>query len=229
MARIIYSGLVTSIRGSVGGTTFQNNAYGFTIKNKANIIRPNTSYQERQKVCFSKAVKAWSLMSPAQRDNWNSWAAAFPQFAKHNPSSVLSGYAAFVKYHALYFLGEGLDATVLTSPSFDPLAYDTVVPTLSNSLSILTLAQTWAIGDGSWKALRFISRPFLNAQNFAGTAPKYLDSVTSENDSGPITTLYTNLFGRIPADGENVFIEYQLYGVEFPQIPARTSFKVTVT
>lgn len=229
MARIIYSGLVTSIRGSVGGTTFQNNAYGFTIKNKANIIRPNTSYQERQKVCFSKAVKAWSLMSSAQRDTWNAWAAAFPQYSKHNPSAVLSGYAAFVKYHTIYFLGQGLGASVLTSPSFSPLVYDTVTPSLSNTLSILTLSETWVIGDASWMALRFISRPFLNAQNFAGTAPKFLDSVSSESDSGPITAPYISLFGRIPADGESVFLEYQLYGVDFPQIPARTSFKVTVT
>jgi len=34
MARIIYGAIGTEIRGKVGGTVFQGNKHGYTIKNK---------------------------------------------------------------------------------------------------------------------------------------------------------------------------------------------------
>ena len=68
MARITYSGLVTSIRGKVGGTVFQANAYGHTVKNSPNMVRPNTPDQQLSKVILSKAVKLWSEISQPERD-----------------------------------------------------------------------------------------------------------------------------------------------------------------
>ena len=76
MARIIYSALVTQIKGSVGGTTFQSNAYGFTIKNKASVVKPRTMLQERSKKFFASATGAWRKLSQTNRDTWVSWAAA---------------------------------------------------------------------------------------------------------------------------------------------------------
>ena len=139
MARIIYSGLVTSIRGSIGGTTFQNNAYGFTVKNKANMVKPNTVSQNLSKLVFSLAVKAWGTLTVANRANWDSWAATYPQFAKNNPSSVLSGFAVFVKQFANVLIGLGLSSTPTANPFFTLTALDTVTFVLHNTAGVLTL------------------------------------------------------------------------------------------
>jgi len=115
MARIVYSALIDNIRGSVGGTTFQKNAYGYTVKHKPNMIKPWTSDQLARQIAFSRAVKAWKQASTQTRNNWDSWAVTNPQYSKHNPNAVLSGFACFVKWHTQNFLdGAGY---VDTNPS----------------------------------------------------------------------------------------------------------------
>ena len=97
MARIIYSGLIESIRGSIAGTTFQANAYGYTIKKKPNIINPNTASQNLRKSYLAKAVRQWRSFIQATRDSWDTFASTYPQYSQHNPSAQLSGYAVFTK------------------------------------------------------------------------------------------------------------------------------------
>jgi hypothetical protein len=228
MARIIYSGLVTSIRGSIGGTTFQNNAYGFTVKNKANMVKPNTVPQNLSKLVFSLAVKAWGQLTTANRANWNSWAATYPQFAKNNPSSVLSGFAVFVKVYANMLIGFGLAQTPTANPFFTLTALDTVTFVLHNTAGVLTLNQTWVTNDGSWNTNLYLSRPFGDSQNFSGTSPKFIVASDSTTIGLNITAAYTAAFGALPAVGSVVFIDVQLYNTANGQVPAKSSQRLIV-
>jgi hypothetical protein len=211
MARIIYSGLVTSIRGSVGGTTFQNNAYGFTIKNKANMIIPNSQQQELRKLIFSLATKSWSSLTDAQRSNWDTYASTFPQFAKNNPSAQLSGFAIFVKWHAAWFLHSGLSASLDVAPALTATPLDTVSIELENHLGVLTLTPDWVIGDETWNVNYFISRPFQPSQNFSGSSPKFLIGSTNQDAAIIVTSQYLALYGSLPAVGSAVNIAIQLF------------------
>ena len=74
MARIIYSALVTAIRGSVGGTTFQQNQYGSTIKNKPKMIRPRSNQQEKRKIYMTAATQAWGNLTVNRRNAYNTYA-----------------------------------------------------------------------------------------------------------------------------------------------------------
>lgn len=229
MARIIYSGLVTSIRGSVGGTTFQNNAYGFTVKNKANMIRPNSAQQELRKLIFSKSVKAWGGLTTGQRNDWNAWAATYPQFAHNNPSSVLSGFAVFTKWHALNFLGFGLSVAIQTAPMYVTVPLDTVTYTLTLVGGVLTLNTNWVTEGEDWNVNISMSRPFLASQNFAGTSPRFVTSTSNTDDAIIITNDYLAIFGKLPSVGQSVFIDTQLFASSNGQVPAKTTIKVTVT
>jgi hypothetical protein len=193
------------------------------------MVRPNTAQQELRKLIFSKAVKAWGGLTTAQRNDWNAWAATYPQFAHNNPSSVLSGFAVFTKWHALAFLGFGLDFPILTSPDYTSIPLDTVTFTLSNAAGVLTLTTDWVIGDETWRANISISRPFLDSQNFAGTSAKFIVSTTSADNPMVITSQYLNIFGKLPVIGQSVFIDLQLFGDTNGQVPAKTTVKVTVT
>lgn len=229
MARIIYSGLVTSIRGSIGGTTFQNNAYGFTVKNKANMIRPNSIDQETRKIIFSSAVKNWSSMSQTFRDNWNTFAATFPQFSKHNVSSVLSGFAVFVKWHAAKYLGNPDYSFIDGVPSTAPVAMDSAVITITNAAGVLTLNSTWLVGDESWSVNYFVTRGFQAAQNFVGTAPKFMQVGTSITGSLVITVPYLAKFGALPAVGSTVIVALQLFDENGGKVLATSLQRITIT
>jgi hypothetical protein len=228
MARIIYSGLVTSIRGSIGGTTFQNNAYGFTVKNKANMVKPNTVAQNNAKLVFSLAVKAWSQLTSYDRSAWDSWAATNPQFAKNNPSSILSGFAVFVKSYANQLIGSGLATTPTASPDPNIVPLDTVSFVLHNSASVLTLHQAWVNNSGDWSTNMYMSRPFGDSQNFSGTSPRFIVCSDSTTTSLVITDAYLNVFGVLPNIGSIVFIDIQLYNTANGQVPAKSSQRLVV-
>lgn len=96
MARVIYGAIVTSIHGKVGGTVFQKNAYGHTVKNTPTMVRPNTALQQVSKGNIAVVSQIWRSLSSADKQTWISFAALFPQYSRHNPSSALSGYAVFM-------------------------------------------------------------------------------------------------------------------------------------
>lgn len=228
MARIIYSGLVTSIRGSIGGTTFQNNAYGFTVKNKANMVKPNSVSQNLAKLVFALAVKGWATLSIANRATWDSWAATYPQFAKNNPSSVLSGFAVFTKQFANMLIHDGLAAPPKLSCSFTIVTLDTVTLVLHSNAGVLTLNETWTINDGTWAVNVYMSRSFSETQNFSGSAPKFILASDNADKASIITTAYADLFGSLPQIGSIVFVNLQLFNINNGQVPAKSSQRLTV-
>lgn len=211
MARIIYSGLVTKISGSVGGTTFQANAYGFTVKNKANMIRPNTPSQNKAKIILSVCTKGWGSMTNAERLNWNTFAGVVPQYAKHNPSSVLSGFAAFVRWHTMFYQNQAISNPVTTNPNLTPPPLDTAVVSLTNAAGTLTLAPVFHLGTGDWLVNYSLSRPFSNSQNFIGTAVRNVAGDDTSSSSFIITAAYINAFGNVPNVGDNVAVQYTLF------------------
>lgn len=229
MARIIYSGIVTKISGSMGGTTFQSNAYGYTCKNKANMVKPNSEDQQLRKLILASATKNWSSMAQLGRDNWNTFAATFPQYSKHNTSAVLSGFAVFVKWHAAFYLGTGTFSFVDSAPTVAPSVMDTVVVTITNLAGVLTLHTAWAIGDESWNVNFFISRQFSKAQNFVGSSPRFIRMGTSTVESVPITALYLAKFGTIPPIGAIVNVNIQMFEESGGKVLATSTQRVTIT
>jgi len=223
MARIVYSALVTSIRGSIGGTTFQNNAYGFTIKNKPNVIRPNTPNQELRKLALSRAVKSWAGLSDAERSDWNTWAAANPQFAKHNQSSVLSGYAVFTRSMVFLMIGTGLSAVIVTAPSYTIIPLDTVTWTVSDAGQPFTITSDWVIGDGSLQALVYATRQFLGSQTFIGSAGRFIIELSTTDATTNIGSEYAAIFGREPALAESFWLSWVLYNPLNGQVFARSN------
>lgn len=229
MARITYSALVTEIKGSIGGTTFQSNAYGFTVKNKPNIVKPNTPLQKVQQVYFSAAAKLWASISQSTRDSWDTWASNNPQYAKNNPTSVLTGQAVFIKWNALYMLlvgsianpGNGLTQLIIT--------VDTAAVTLSRSGAVLTFAQNWTNNTDELYALWFLSRPFNDAQNFVGTTPRFVYASSNADDTTDIASVYSGIFGTLPAAGQVVNAEVRLIGQDNGQVFARQTYRVVVS
>lgn len=228
MARIIYGALATSIHGSVGGTTFQRNAYGHTIKNKNNMVDPNSTFQNTQKLILAKAVKAWGALTDAQRNTWNTFASAHPQFAKNNPSSQLSGYSVYVRRNVFNFLEFGLNQPALQN--CDNISYNLDTCTLHLKLvgGVLTLNMTWALATEDLDIMVFASNTFAPSQLFVGSNTRYMGANTNNNDPLVITAKYLANYGALPPVGSFVVIELVAAGSDNGQVFSRSSQRLTV-
>ncbi len=208
MARIKYSGLIDNIRGSIGGTTFQNNKYGYTIKRKPNMTKPHSCRQNINKSLFNRAVKAWREATQTTRDNWDTWASTNPQYAKHNPTAQLSGFACFVKWTFYSFQRSG---QVTVDPEIDIPPIATVAYSLENDSGTFSVISDWDIETEAWYSALFLSRPLLPSQSFIGTKPKYIATDSSADQKNDITAAYTSIYGSIPTVGSLIGITYVMF------------------
>lgn len=228
MARIKFSGLVTEIRGSIGGTTFQRNAYGFTVKNKSSMTLPLTVTQLQRQNLYSRATKDWGQLTEVQRETWRTWASTFPQFAANNPDSQLSGFAVFVKHHLLAKLNAGSPLVVLPAPSFEKPALDLLQFRLVRSADTLRLIVTSSDESDQWRVNLFLSRPFAQAQNFIGTATRFIIGLSNAMFDENIAPDYSAVFGSLPTVGQVINLRMQQTGFFFPQVPAPQYYRLTV-
>jgi hypothetical protein len=224
MARIVYSALVESIKGSIGGTTFQKNAYGYTVKKKPNMINPNTQYQRVQKILFSQASKAWAGLSSAQRSDWAAWASAYPSYSKHNPSSELSGFAVFVRVHVYRFM---CGLAVITAPAYTSYSQLNYNWDLWQDVAALHLNDADSLGTGQWYNLCFASRKYTPTQFFIGTAPRFVGYSLDSTDDINIYTRYVQIFGANLAASDQVSIKIVSIGLANGQVLAADKFLIT--
>ena len=101
MARIKYSALVTAINGTSGGTTFQRNLYGNTLKNKPAMNIPRTSYQNQMKVIMQTVAGRWRNLTNAQRQSWVNYVNTYPTPTRLNADAYLNAFNFFMKYNEL--------------------------------------------------------------------------------------------------------------------------------
>lgn len=115
MASIKYSGFVHDISGKIGGTTFQRNAFGHTVRNKPSTARPQSIRQINQQALMTTVINAWNALSIEERTKWDRAVSFYLVYAKKNSSSLLSGRAFFLQYN-LTALSAG--KPLILSPSY---------------------------------------------------------------------------------------------------------------
>lgn len=199
MARIKYSALVESITGSIQGTTFQRNAYGFTVKGKPNMVNPNTSRQNGRKRTFSAATQAWRDLSDANRSAWEAYANAFPIPSRKNPDAYLSGLAAFTRWTAVQYQ---INSSPLANPSGaqGTAVVDQIELILSGGALFAGIPTI--VTNGPWNMFLYLSRPLSPTQGFIKSWQRFIlgkDQATWSDEN--ITSRYVAIFGALPALG----------------------------
>lgn len=225
MARIKYSALIEDIRGSVGGTTFQGNKHGYTIKAKSNVVKPKSPLQNRSKSITSIVTRAWASLTSTQRGYYNTYASTYPQYARHNPSSVLSGYEVFLRYYSLRLL---TNLGFLTPATFTP----STVPTFDVSIYLdsgdLTIEFDNVTNNGNAYSLMFISSKLPDSQNFIGTRTRYLQYILTDFDTIVVNPQYLALYSALPFAGDRIALDIVQIGTNHPQVSARQTYILTV-
>lgn len=95
MARVLFGGGVVSIKGSIGGTTFQSNTSGNIARSRPATKKRQTKNQGNQIALFGTIASLWRGLSLANKILWNDFATANPKTNKFGQVKTLTGYAMF--------------------------------------------------------------------------------------------------------------------------------------
>jgi hypothetical protein len=199
MARIKFTAIVESIQGTIGGTTFQRNAYGYTVKSKPNMINPWTIAQQAQKNLMSFTSQQWRTLTDSERSIWNAWAEANPTPSRLNPESYLNGYNLFIKYQRFRSISDG---GVNASPSFTLDGVGGLNIQLRRVGSTFILEYEAPGLEGDWNILVYNTSPIPLGREFVNTTPRFITFAGSTSaDTIDLTAGYQNAFGFLPSVG----------------------------
>lgn len=213
MARIIYGSIATEINGSIGGQTFQKNAYGFTIKNKPNMVRLQSARQNEIHRNLTKISQLWFTLSQSIRDHWSAFALAHPVQAVHNPSAILTGYTYFLKYNLIRYVA-GL--SVLNEPLDGSLTLPPIVPVLKKDGQLLAMNPGSDAQYNAWNFNLYLSPPVRDTHAYSVSKTRFMTVAVIGHTDLYITTEYVNRFGIVPSVSDTLFCEVQPFGALIP-------------
>lgn len=100
MAKIVFSSLVSAIRGKIGGTIFQGGRYGFIARQNFYPFNPSTEKQKKARGRLGSISKEWKDLTPSQRATWSvsvNERTQQPKRKKVFTVNVLSPFAFFLQ------------------------------------------------------------------------------------------------------------------------------------
>jgi hypothetical protein len=217
MARIKYTALVESIRGSIAGTTFQGNAYGYSVKSKPRIVKPNTPRQVRRKQRFQSLSKSWGSLTSGERQNWRDYAQLFPIPSKYNPASNLNGFNYFMKYHILSWMaGSGVILGDPGNSQFDFLFDQSSLVIDGVDFYIVVEFESDA-PTADLRGIALLTPVIPQSRSSARYTPRFIGDALSDGSPSASFTIdaasdYSNVYGYVPDVGDNIVMDFWVIG-----------------
>jgi hypothetical protein len=229
MARVKYGALVTSIHGKLNSMVFQNNNFGNTVKMIP--IKPpkppalyNNSLSTSQAV--ARASQRWYNLTQDQRNAWNAYALAYPQYAKYNNTTSLPGYYVFMKRN---IIAESYDSFRLDEPELLPTNNPTYNPSLTSTVGslLLTFNPTGnTIDIDSWI---FASNWAKGDNKIRRGQTKFIQGFGWSSGEVDIYSNFIKVFGSVPAVGNSIYIEIQNIGDLTGAVFTRQAYLIHIT
>ena len=225
MARIKLGAFVTEIRGSVGGTTFQANRFGFSAKNYPLQPKPKGFKQSPAKTNMSLLSQSWVASDPSLRDAYNAYAAAYPQYPKSGSTVHLSGYEIFLRFGlAMKAVGQPVPTEVMLYP-VPLLSYATNLVVSLGAL-LLTLSGT-PYSDGNMAIVK-VSQPIFGLTSPSNAKYRVLGNFAANIASVDVTTQYQAIWGLIPQPGQTVYVTVESWTANIPRVAAPQTYQPVI-
>jgi len=112
MATVVFGGLVSEVRGSIGGDTFSRNRYSAYVRQRTKPVNPNTPKQVMRRNWLNTCQQGWKTLTSTQQDAWNNYALGVTFTNAHGNTYSLNGQMLFIKYNlkkTLDYEDEGID------------------------------------------------------------------------------------------------------------------------
>jgi hypothetical protein len=198
MARILLSAIVTSIRGRVGGTIFQNSYTSFQAKNFNRVHDPRRPIQSQRRTTFGSLSNAWNQLADIDRASWNEF---------KDPG--LSGYNTFVRVNTqLAAVGQPMQSNYFDDSPPVSMFFALVTLTTSN-ISIQATGLTTTVPTDCIVSVRLARAVSPGISFLPAGALVQLETYAAGTDlsvSQNITTDYTAARGPLTL-GQRVFIQ----------------------
>ena len=171
MALVQYGGGVLDMRGSIGGQVHSRNRYGNYTRARTTPVNPQTNRQSEIRTIIQQLAQDWStLLTAAQRAQWEVYAANITRTNKLGAQIKLTGFNHFIRSNA-FILQNGLDQVnagpgTLTLPGGDP-AFACEVDVATQMIAV-TFDDTlpWAANDSAAGLGVYMTLPHSSAVNF---------------------------------------------------------------
>jgi hypothetical protein len=118
MAILEFGPLVTKARGSIRGTTFSAVIGGQTARGRPHPHRPGRTLQFANQRLLSNAAAAWSLVTPANKALWTTYAASVILYNRLTQAFTPTGQMMFIRCAVF----NQLFCQLSTPPSYNPIS-----------------------------------------------------------------------------------------------------------
>ena len=217
MAIIKFSGLISSIRGSVGGSIFQRSRAGNILRTLTTPINRRTFLQNKSRNINFNILQEWIRLTEAQRSIWEGYTQYNPILQRNGERLFINGQQTFIKFNS-YRLE--YDLPILIVPIFNKCEVTPVIITVVTDGNTLTANIDRVTIGSSDLLILFATVRFPITNNNPGSKYKIIKFDTADTDTYDITNPYVAIFGRVPQPGETIFIKYtnasKLSGLPFP-------------
>lgn len=225
MARVTLGGVISSLNGSIGGTTYQAGRSGIVAKNKGYRTQKSSYQSDKAKVALSKISQAWCNLSQSDRDLWNNYAVFKPVSQKNNVGRFLNGQQIFNLYNSAYLLQFD---TLVSTPVYDVTPCDFRNVSVVNDGANLNVRLSTSMDEATEFLMFKISAQCKSSQGRAVGGVKSIYCEFGGSYEWDITSDYIAFYGAIPAVGAHVEIEIQFFRADCPNWTNKARVVTTV-
>jgi len=214
MAVIQPSGLITGIKGVLGGAIYQYNGGG-------NIVRTRTSHKNQsftrwqlRKTQLGYVASTWRALTDANRTAWEAIVASYPTTDKWGNARNPSGYELYIRLNTPLFEG---GFTMLTVP-IAPVAITAVTMSAPTFGGTIVISANWDVEFGARERLIIFAAPPCSA-GVSHVSRAYRAITMTANIVArtlDINTAYVNQFGPV-IDNSRVFVRGRMLNIDTGQ------------
>lgn len=210
MALIKLGGLISDIRGSVGGTVFSRNKSGAIARQRTTPVNPQSVLQTAIRAIVALVSQAWRTgTTTVQKAAWAVFASNVPAKNKLGESINLSGFNQYVKSNTAA-LNAGLPAiadapVVFTLPGEDHLFAATVDAGTGKISVVFDDTREWVDEDDA-AMLIYMGLPQDDSINFFDGPYRYAGAILGDGVTPPTTPDATIDVPFEVADGQKVWV-----------------------
>ena len=225
MARVKFTAIVSEIRGSLGGNTFQANRYGFTLKNKSLQGFPNSLLQNFSKASLTQILQGWQNLTDAQRAQYNTYASSFPQYPKSGSTVALSGFEVWAKFN-LQMACVGIAAS--PNAVLAPVVVPSYNPSLVTSGGLLSLYLGLSEHLDGHNVLIRASQRMWNTTNPSSAQWRVMKTAVSGPTPISLSDEYFAKFSSYPRVNDTIWISLSEWQEETPRLMTPVKFMMSV-
>jgi hypothetical protein len=209
MAIVTTSALISNIKGSINGSTFQRNAAGLAVRSKPKPVGKGTNAQFNVRNINAQLNFYWTNLTDAQRNVWASFAVYCNGAAKTN-NQVNSANTGKTQFFAVNFWLLQYGKPYLVGPTFTPALqalticppYFTESDSLQNYVGNLDTTQEILVTR--------VSLPQSLSTNTANTGFRTLVYSQVDGDTQSWFDAYKEVFGIFPVLNKKYWISLQV-------------------